>query len=44
MYAGGGNKGDYLKKFKKTVLTIENKEMVTRGEVGGGVGERGEGD
>ena len=29
---------------QKTDSTIENKLMVTRGEVGGGMGETGEGD
>ena len=31
-------------KPKNRLLTIENKLMVTRGEVGGGMGEIGEGD
>ena len=30
-------------KLRKRLLTIENKLMVTRGEVGGGMGETGDG-
>ena len=31
-------------KSRNRLLTIENKLMVTRGEVGGGMGETGDGD
>ena len=32
------------KRDKKRLLNIENKVMVTRGEVSGGMGDIGEGD
>ena len=32
------------KQAKTSLLTIENTLMVTRGEVGGGMGETGDGD
>ena len=38
------NKGKKRDKLKIRLLTIENKQMVTRGEVSGGMGEIGEGD
>ena len=38
------NKKRKLKKQEKRLLTIKNKLMVTRGDMGGEMGKTGEGD
>ena len=40
------SKGDKKERHqsRKRLLTIENKPMVIRGQVGGGIGETGDGD